>query len=146
MVTSAYGFSGSLGGGPYDRRSVVPTAGDPGPAIPNTVADPLSLGALLRVPSPGINTITSAIAGAVAALSRSLDEAEGGHGEPGLGGRGRAQQDGTTRQGGVEGPDGRAAGQPLRGRAVLHDRRQGVRVAAGERDVVQSNTISIYRT
>lgn len=28
----------------------------------------------------------------------------------------------------------------------LHDRRQGVRVAAGERDVVQSNTISIYRT
>jgi glycogen operon protein len=28
----------------------------------------------------------------------------------------------------------------------LHDRRQGVRVAAGERDVAQSNTISIYRT
>jgi glycogen operon protein len=28
----------------------------------------------------------------------------------------------------------------------LHDRRQGDRVAAGERDVVQSNTISIYRT
>ncbi|MBT2536307.1 glycogen debranching protein GlgX [Arthrobacter sp. ISL-69] len=28
----------------------------------------------------------------------------------------------------------------------LHDRRQGVRVTAGERDVVQSNTISIYRT
>jgi glycogen debranching enzyme len=28
----------------------------------------------------------------------------------------------------------------------LHDRRQGVRVAAGERDVVQSHTISIYRT
>jgi glycogen operon protein len=28
----------------------------------------------------------------------------------------------------------------------LHESRQGVRVAAGERDVVQSNTISIYRT
>ena len=28
----------------------------------------------------------------------------------------------------------------------LHDRRQGVRVASGERDVVQANTISIYRT
>jgi glycogen operon protein len=28
----------------------------------------------------------------------------------------------------------------------LHDRRQGVRVAAGERDAVQSHTLSIYRT
>jgi glycogen operon protein len=28
----------------------------------------------------------------------------------------------------------------------LHDRRQGVRVSAGERDVVQANTITIYRT
>jgi glycogen operon protein len=28
----------------------------------------------------------------------------------------------------------------------LHDSRQGVRVAAGERDMVQSNTINIYRT
>jgi hypothetical protein len=62
VVTSAYGFSAALGGGPYDRRSVMPTAGDPGPAIPNTVADPLSLNALIRVPSAGINTITSAIA------------------------------------------------------------------------------------
>ncbi len=62
VVTSAYGFSGTLGGGPYDRRSVLPTAGGPGPAIPNTVADPLSLGALIRVPSAGINSITSAIA------------------------------------------------------------------------------------
>jgi hypothetical protein len=62
VVTSAYGLSGTLGGGPYDRRSIVPTSGDPGPAIPGTVADPLSLGALIRVPSPGINTITSAIA------------------------------------------------------------------------------------
>jgi len=62
VVTSAYGFSAALGGGPYDRRSVAPTAGDPGPAIPNTVADPLSLNALIRVPSAGINTITSAIA------------------------------------------------------------------------------------
>jgi glycogen operon protein len=28
----------------------------------------------------------------------------------------------------------------------LHDRRQGVRVSSGERDVVQANSISIYRT
>ena len=28
----------------------------------------------------------------------------------------------------------------------LHDRRQGVRVASGERDVVQANSINIYRT
>jgi hypothetical protein len=62
VVTFAYGFSGTLGGGPYDRRSVVPTAGDPGPAIPNTVADPISLGALIRVPSVGISTISAAIA------------------------------------------------------------------------------------
>jgi hypothetical protein len=62
VVTCAYGFSGTLGGGPYDRRSIVPTSGDPGPVIPGTVADPLSLGALIRVPSTGINTITSAIA------------------------------------------------------------------------------------
>jgi glycogen operon protein len=27
----------------------------------------------------------------------------------------------------------------------LHDRRQGVRVASGERDVVQAHTINIYR-
>lgn len=63
VVTSAYGFSGTLGGGPYDRRSVAPVAEDPGPAIPGTVADPLSLGALIRVPSTGINTISAAIAG-----------------------------------------------------------------------------------
>jgi glycogen operon protein len=28
----------------------------------------------------------------------------------------------------------------------LHDRRQGVMVSSGERDVLQANTISIYRT
>ena len=28
----------------------------------------------------------------------------------------------------------------------LHDRRQGARVASGEPDVVQANTINIYRT
>ena len=30
--------------------------------------------------------------------------------------------------------------------AELHDRRQGGRVASGERDLVQANTINIYRT
>jgi hypothetical protein len=61
-VSYAYGFSGPLGGGPYDRRSVQPVLGDPGPAIPDTVANPDSLGLLIRVPSLGINTITQAIA------------------------------------------------------------------------------------
>jgi glycogen operon protein len=30
--------------------------------------------------------------------------------------------------------------------SALHDRRQGMLVAAGERDVIQAHTISIYRT
>jgi len=61
-VSYTYGFSGNLGGGPYDRTSVQPVAGDPGPAIPATVAKPDALGAPIRVPSPGINTISDAIA------------------------------------------------------------------------------------
>jgi hypothetical protein len=68
-VSFTYGFSGDLGGGPYDRRSVVPVSGDPGPAIPDTVANPTSLGLLIRVPSVGINTITQAIAAWNPALS-----------------------------------------------------------------------------
>ncbi len=61
-VSYTYGFSGTVGGGPYDRRSLQPVPGDPGPAIPDTVANPGSLGALIRVPSLGINTLTQAIA------------------------------------------------------------------------------------
>jgi hypothetical protein len=61
-VSYAYGFSGNLGSGPYDRRSVQTVAGEPGPAVPDTLANPDSLGLLIRVPSAGIDTITQAIA------------------------------------------------------------------------------------
>lgn len=61
-VSYTYGFSGTFGGGPYDRRLTQPVQGDPGPAIPDTIADPVSLGPPIRVPSPGINTIGQALA------------------------------------------------------------------------------------
>jgi hypothetical protein len=64
-VSYTYGFSGPMGGGPYDRRqkkqaATSPT--DPGPAIPDTINNPNALGTLIRVPSPGINTISQAVA------------------------------------------------------------------------------------
>jgi hypothetical protein len=61
-VSYTYGFSGPMGGGPYDRTLDDLVAGDPGPEIPGTVADPSALGLLIRVPSAGINTLTQAIA------------------------------------------------------------------------------------
>jgi hypothetical protein len=61
-VSYTHGFSGTVGGGPYERRLLETVPGDPGPAIPDTVANPNSLGVLIRVPSLGINTITQAIA------------------------------------------------------------------------------------
>jgi hypothetical protein len=60
-VSYTHGFSGNLGGGPYDRTSVLPVAGDPGPAIPASVAKPDIFGTPIRVPSPGINTINDAV-------------------------------------------------------------------------------------
>lgn len=57
----AYGFSGDMGGGPYDRRPVQLVAGDPGPAVEGSVADPHSIGILIRVPSTGIDTIGQAL-------------------------------------------------------------------------------------
>ncbi len=63
-ISYTYGFSGAMGGGPYDHR-LKKQAGqtpDPRPAIPNTVADPIALGLLIRVPSLGINTISQAVA------------------------------------------------------------------------------------
>ncbi len=62
-VSYAYGFSGNMGGGPYDRRSVATVSGDPGPAIPDTVEDPNALGLLIRVSATAAaTTITAAIA------------------------------------------------------------------------------------
>ena len=65
-VSYAYGFSGDLGGGPYDRR-FVPRPDDPVlSAYENTVAAPNGfapngLGKLYRVSATGFNTIEAAI-------------------------------------------------------------------------------------
>src|SRR5262249_32818809 len=64
-VSYPYGFSGPMGGGPYDRRlkkQAATSQPDPGPAIPDTVNNPTALGTLIRVPSLGINTISQAVA------------------------------------------------------------------------------------
>lgn len=61
-VSYTYGFSGEMGGGPYDRTSIATVSGDPGPAIPGTVANPNALG--LRIPvsaTAAANTISQAI-------------------------------------------------------------------------------------
>ena len=60
-VSYAYGFSGDLGGGPYDRR-FVPKPDDPSPtAYENTVAAPGDLGDLYRVSATDFNTIEDAV-------------------------------------------------------------------------------------
>ncbi len=61
-VSYTYGFSGDMGGGPYDRTSTDLVAGDPGLAVPASVADPTSAGFLIRVPSTGIDTLGQAVA------------------------------------------------------------------------------------
>jgi hypothetical protein len=61
-LSYTYGFSAPMGGGPYDRTLGDLVAGDPGPEIPTTVADPALMGILIRVPSPGVTTLTQAIA------------------------------------------------------------------------------------
>ncbi len=48
-VSYAYGFSGDLGGGPYDQRFAAPADGPLSSAYENTVADPEGLGRLYRV-------------------------------------------------------------------------------------------------
>ncbi len=58
-----YGFSGDVGGGPYDRRRrTVASGGDQHqPHDPDTVADPTALGTLILVPSPGATSIQDAV-------------------------------------------------------------------------------------
>jgi hypothetical protein len=61
-VGYTYGFSGDLGGGPYDRRFLArPDEPMPSP-YENTVVAPADLGDLYRVSATGFNTITLAIA------------------------------------------------------------------------------------
>jgi hypothetical protein len=76
LVDFSYGFSGDMGGGPYDRR-VLSTATDSstnncssngaGPSYPDTLDQPGFFGPLIQVPSPGITTISQAIASWAAA-------------------------------------------------------------------------------
>jgi hypothetical protein len=58
-VSYTYGFSGDMGGGPYDRTSLATVAGDPGPAIPGTVANPVALGLLIPVSATAAATTIS---------------------------------------------------------------------------------------
>jgi hypothetical protein len=62
IVSYTYGFSGPMGGGPYDRTLNDLVAGDPGPEIPGTIAEPTLLRLLIRVPSAGINTLAQGVA------------------------------------------------------------------------------------
>jgi|GEM_PF-108787 len=60
-VSYAYGFSGDLGGGPYDRRCT-PRPGDLAPTpYHNTVAVPDGLGRLYRVSASAFGTIQAAL-------------------------------------------------------------------------------------
>ncbi|HEX6288351.1 MAG TPA: hypothetical protein VFZ66_04130 [Herpetosiphonaceae bacterium] len=61
-VSYAYGFSGNVGGGPYERRRPPQQPGDSQPFRVDPIADPSAFGSLIRVPSPGINTIGAALA------------------------------------------------------------------------------------
>jgi hypothetical protein len=60
-ATYRYGFSGDLGGGPYDRRRLV----DPGQPLPepylNSVAAPAGLGLLLKVSGSDFDTLAAAL-------------------------------------------------------------------------------------
>jgi hypothetical protein len=60
-VSYAYGFSGDLGGGPYDRRTVSRPDDPALSAYEDTVAAPGGLGALYRVSAAGLNTLEDAI-------------------------------------------------------------------------------------
>jgi hypothetical protein len=62
IVAYNYGFSADMGGGPYDRRRLRAEAGQFDTTGPDTVNDPSTLDALILVPSPGINTLTQALA------------------------------------------------------------------------------------
>jgi hypothetical protein len=62
QTSYAYGFSGDLGGGPYDRRRLATPPGQPQPTDPDTIANPGALDALIHVPSGAITTLTQALA------------------------------------------------------------------------------------
>lgn len=77
QVNYSYGFSGDLGGGPYDRRQSRPGPGDPPPSTPDTVADPSVLGgSVFHVSTSGsaVATVSQAISLALAALDSTKPE------------------------------------------------------------------------
>ena len=77
LVDFSYGFSGDMGSGPYDRRllTVAADAADQGCnnnatlTYPDTVDQPGFFGTAIQVPSPGITTISQAIASWAASRS-----------------------------------------------------------------------------
>ena len=61
-VSYAYGFSGSVGGGPYERRRPPQQLNSSQSFHADPIADPASFGSLIRVPSPSIPTLSAALA------------------------------------------------------------------------------------
>lgn len=61
-VRYAYGFSGDLGGGPYDRRALRQAGATPLSAYENSVAAPRGLAALVTVGAGGAPSLTAALA------------------------------------------------------------------------------------
>jgi hypothetical protein len=71
-VSYAYGFSGDLGGGPYDRRPAPRPDAPPLSVYENSLAAPQAFDALIRVPSTGINTLGDALAAWNAATRQTV--------------------------------------------------------------------------
>ena len=62
QVSYAYGFSGNLGGGPYERRQPPQKLSATSPFRVDTIADPTAFGALIRVSASAVTTISAALA------------------------------------------------------------------------------------
>jgi hypothetical protein len=72
-VSYAYGFSGNVGGGPYERQRS-PQRSEPFKV--DTIADPNAFSSLIRVPSPGITGIGAALATWNRAIPRTVIQIE----------------------------------------------------------------------
>ncbi|HEY0734508.1 MAG TPA: hypothetical protein VGD69_06355, partial [Herpetosiphonaceae bacterium] len=62
QVSYAYGFSGNLGGGPYERRRPPQKLSVAEPFRVDTIADPDAFGSLIRVSATAVTTISAALA------------------------------------------------------------------------------------
>ena len=73
-VSYAYGFSGDLGGGPYDRRRVRSQHAQA--SNPDTIADPDTFESLILIPSAEIDTIDDALKAWDASTPRTVIQIE----------------------------------------------------------------------